>query len=157
MAVQELQGRFQDLPDRLARIERSDRILKDILDDLAEGTCTLPAQCRCILASNLHVPGSWLFKPDKHTGERTLPRPAFSHHGKCLALMQRKSHGVDSYNLVTPPAKQETVAAEDFGQIPNFDRVLTHDRLSGLNSGATRERNSLPCPISGTQAMSRLV
>ena len=93
------QRRFEDLADGLARIERGDRILEDILDHSASARGSRRARSPTSCPPLRIVPRGRPFEPDQHAGQGRLAGARFPDDAQGLAVSDVEGHVLTRLHL----------------------------------------------------------
>lgn len=96
-----LQRLFDDLEQRLTRVERGKRILVDKLDLLAQLATGLAAEVGGINIINNDLSAVGLFKTQQNTGEGGFPGAGFSDQRMRAAAPDVKRHPIQRLKVMT--------------------------------------------------------
>src|SRR6056297_2868609 len=151
-AVEKLQRRLENLADCLSRVERADRILEYVLDDLSEGGGILARDLGVVRALDLDRAACRRQESDDHPGKRGLAAAGFAHNAECLAaryVEARVLHGVDRGLLA---AEDRAPAAEALVEVADREGRGRHATRPVSVSG--KRHRTARSPVKGSSVIS---
>ncbi len=127
--------RLQRLADGLARVERGDRVLEDVLNGAGKRVRVAARQPGDVGILQADAPAGRPVEPHQHARQRRLPAAGFADHAQRLALAQLQVDALHGVDRRLGAAEQSAPAAEAALQVLCDEHGLAHHAASPAASG----------------------